>query len=437
MRVAAVVAVLVLSARPALAAGSVVRVGSKSFTESYVLAEIAAQVIEATGEGTADRRLGLGGTGITYRAVAHGSIDVYPEYTGTISRAILKDASVESVGAIRAALARQGLTISDPLGFDNTYALAVRDDLARRLDLRRISDLRRHPELTGAFSSGFLERDDGWPGLRRHYRLDLAGVRAIEHALAYQALATGRVDVIDIFSTDGRLTRPGLVVLEDDERFFPAYSAVLLARIDLAERSPRAWRAVQDAMVARLDGGTMARLNAMADLDGRSVRQVAAAFLGRTVTDADERLRLARELMALTLEHLGLVAAAVAAAGLVALPLGVLAARSAVLGQLELMSVGVLQTIPALALLCFIIRSWASARCRRWWRCSCTRSCRSCAAPIRARGGRPPTTRDRRRAGPRGLAPAGAVGIYRRLGLGSRTALTRWVLEHGLAAEDT
>jgi osmoprotectant transport system permease protein len=339
----------------ATAHADVVRVGSKSFTESYVVAEIAAQVLEAAGAGPVERRVGLGGTGIAYRAVAHGSVDFYPEYTGTISRAILKDPAVESVEAIRAALQSRGLTISAPLGFENTYALAVRADLAQRLGLERISDLARHPELTGAFTSGFLEREDGWPGLRRHYGLTLASVRAIEHALAYQALASATVDVIDIFSTDGRLTRGGVVVLRDDRRFFPAYAAVLLARREFVERAPEAWAALERALVGRLDTPAMTRLNALADLDGRSARQVAARFLGREVTDAEERARLLRELGTLTLEHLGLVAAAVTLAVLVGLPLGIVAARSAVLGQAELMAVGVLQTIPALALLCFMI----------------------------------------------------------------------------------
>jgi osmoprotectant transport system permease protein len=227
--------------------------------------------------------------------------------------------------------------------------------VAERLGLERISDLTRHPELTAAFTSGFLERDDGWPGLRQHYGLTLAGVRAIEHSLAYQALASGSVDVIDVFSTDGRLTRPGIVVLRDDRRFFPAYAAVLLVRRDFVDRHPGAWAALEQALVGRIDGAIMTRLNALADLEGRSARQVAARFLGREVTDAEERARLARELGTLSLEHLGLVAAAVALAALVGLPLGVLAARSALLGQAELMAVGVLQTIPALALLCFMI----------------------------------------------------------------------------------
>jgi osmoprotectant transport system permease protein len=348
------VALVVAAALPVDAA-SVVRVGSKSFTESYVVAEIAAQVLETAGQAQVERRVGLGGTGIAYRAVAHGSVDVYPEYTGTISRAILKDPSVDSVETIREALRPLGLTISGPLGFENTYALAVRADVAQRLGLERISDLARHPELTGAFTSGFLERDDGWSGLRRHYGLALDSVRTIEHALAYQALASGTVDVIDVFSTDGRLTRAGVAVLRDDRRFFPTYAAVLLARTDFVERHPRAWAALEQALVGRIDGATMTRLNAGADLEGQSARQVAARFLGREVTDDQERARLVRELGTLTWQHLGLVVAAVALAVLAGVPLGILAVRSATVGQAELMAVGVLQTIPALALLCFMI----------------------------------------------------------------------------------
>ncbi len=353
-RLAGALALLLSVAAPGGAADSV-RIGSKSFTESYLLAEIAAQVIERTGEAPVERRLGLGGTGITFRAVLHGSIDLYPEYTGTLSRAILKDPSIESVEAIRAALRPQGLTISDPLGFDNTYALGVREEAAGRLGLRRISDLRRHPALTAAFSSGFLERDDGWSGLRRHYGLALADVRAIEHVLAYQALTSGTVDVIDIFSTDGRLTRPGIVVLQDDRRFFPDYSAVLLARLDFTARHPRAWAALRRAMVGRIDNRTMAGLNAQADLEGRTVPQAAASFLGREPAALEEGAVLVRELASLTLDHLMLVAVAVAAATVVGLPLGILAVRSVPLGQIELMTVGMLQTVPALALLCFMI----------------------------------------------------------------------------------
>jgi osmoprotectant transport system permease protein len=332
----------------------VVRVGSKSFTESYLLAEIAAQVIEATGEAAVERKVGLGGTGITYRALEHGDIDLYPEYSGTLAAAVLKDPALRTLADLRAPLAARGLVASEPLGFANTYALAVRRDVARRLGLQTLGDLRAHPELTAAFSSGFLERADGWPGLRRAYDLTLADVRVVEHALAYGALTSGKADVIDVFSTDGQLTRLDVSVLKDDRKFFPDYAAVLLARRELPERLPRTWARLQETLGGRLDDRAMATLNARVDLDGRSFAAVAAEFLG-THAAGDGRTALARELARLTLDHAALVLVSVLVATAIGVPLGILAARAPRLGQVELLAVGVLQTIPALALLCFMI----------------------------------------------------------------------------------
>jgi osmoprotectant transport system permease protein len=333
---------------------TVVRVGSKSFTESYVLAEIVSQVVEQAGEARVERRFGLGGTGIVHGALVSGEIDVYPEYTGTISRAILKDPTVVTLQAMRERLRPLGLVVSDPLGFGNTYALAVTRATASRLGLATISDLRRHPGLTAAFDPGFLERDDGWPGLRRRYGLDLGDVRIMEHALTYGALTSGKVNVIDVFSTDGRLARDDLVLLADDQHFFPDYAAVLLARRSLAEGLPGTWTALQRRLVGRVDNATMVRLNAMADLDGRSFAEVAATFLGGPQPGRRGRAPGA-QLARLTMEHLTLVGVSLAAAVAVGVPLGILAARRRLLGQLELMGVGVLQTVPALALLSFMI----------------------------------------------------------------------------------
>lgn len=329
----------------------IIRVGSKSFTESYIVAEIVAQIIDATGEARAERRLGLGGTGILYTALAAGDIDVYPEYTGTIGQAILKDPSATSVEVLRERLKPLGLTLGAALGFDNTYALALRRDSAQRLAVRTISDLARHPGLTAAFDPGFLEREDGWPGLRRHYGLRLADVRIMEHALTYAALASGRVDVIDVFSTDGQLERLDLTLLVDDRRFFPDYKAVLLARQSMAERHPRTWTALEQRLAGRLDTAAMSGLNALVDLERRPFADAAAAFLQQAgpARGAD------RQLVRLTLEHLWLVTVALTVAALVGLPLGILAARRRRLAQLELMGVSVLQTIPGLALLAFMI----------------------------------------------------------------------------------
>jgi osmoprotectant transport system permease protein len=328
-----------------------IRVGSKSFTESYILAEIVAQIIDATGEARAERRLGLGGTGIVYAALEHGDIDVYPEYTGTIAQAILKESPATSIDTLRARLLPRGLTLSAPLGFDNTYALALRRDTAERLGVRTISDLARHPRLTAAFDPGFLEREDGWPGLRRHYGLRLADVRIMEHALTYAALASGRVDVIDVFSTDGQLGRFDLALLVDDRRFFPDYTAVLLGRRAMAERFPRTWAALEQRLAGRIDNAAMVRLNASADLERRTFADAAAGFLGRAgpVRTTD------RDLGKLTLEHLALVGVSLTVAVLVGLPIGIVAARRRRLAQVELMGVSVLQTIPGLALLAFMI----------------------------------------------------------------------------------
>ena len=342
------------------AADGVIRVGSKSFTESYILAEVVAQLIEQVGEARAERRVGLGGTGVTQRAIESGAIDLYPEYTGTLAHVILKDPSLRSVEAIRARLVPRGLTIGDSLGFANTYALAVREDRGARLGLRTIGDLARHPELRAAFSSGFLEREDGWPGLRAHYGLALHRVGVMEHALTYRAIASGDVDVMDVFSTDGQLERLRLRLLEDDRGFFPDYSAVLLARREMVERFPRTWARLREALEGRIDGRRMARLNAMADLDGKSIGEAAAAFLGSgggsiPSAGAPGRSALVAELSALTLDHLLLVLISVGAAIVLGIPMGIVAARYRRAGQLELSVIAMLQTVPALALLMFMI----------------------------------------------------------------------------------
>src|SRR5262249_5270332 len=216
------------------------------------------------------------------------------------------------VDGTRRARGTRGLVISDPIGFDNTYALAVRREEAARLGLRTIGDLAAHPELAAAFTSGFLEREDGWPGLRVRYDLRLKDVRVVEHALAYRAIANGETDVIDVFSTDGQLERLKLQILEDDRGFFPDYSAVLLAGRSFVERFPRTWRALQEVLVGRVDGAAMSALNALADLDGQSVPAVAARFLGED-TDAAGSWALWSEIARLTLEHIHLVLVALTA----------------------------------------------------------------------------------------------------------------------------
>ena len=340
---------------PMAAAKPVVRVGSKSFTENFLLGEMIAQIIEETGEADVERKMGLGGSAMAYRAVSGGDIDIYPEYTGTLSQALLEDPTADSVVAIRRRLQSTGLTISDSLGFDNTYAIAVRQEMARRLGLRKISDLKRHPELRAAFSPGYIDRADGWPGLKLRYGLEFIDVRVIEHVLSYEAMSSGEVDIIDIFSTDGKIDVFDLWILDDDLEFFPDYQAVMLVRRSFIERFPGTWQRLTQLLVDRIDDRQMVRLNAMVDLEGRSIRDVSGLFLGHEMPSNRRSVAVWQEIFQLTLEHMYLVFVSLGLAVVVGLPLGLIAARLRLLAQIGLMSVGVLQTIPALALLCFMI----------------------------------------------------------------------------------
>jgi osmoprotectant transport system permease protein len=177
----------------------------------------------------------------------------------------------------------------------------------------------------------------------------------MEHALTYRAIASGEVDVMDVFSTDGQLERLRLRILRDDRGFFPDYWAVLVARKDLFEKYPRTWARLREALEGRLDERRMQQLNAMADLDGKSVPEVAAAFLGTERSAAASQRGLGRELYALTFDHLLLVLVSVAVAVVLGVPLGIAATRFRKAGQIELGTIGMLQTIPALALLVFMI----------------------------------------------------------------------------------
>jgi osmoprotectant transport system permease protein len=225
----------------------VLHVGSKRFTESYILGEILRETAVRAGE-KAEHRAGLGNTGILVSALKAGSIDVYPEYTGTIAREILKLEGNPSIGELDRRLAPAGFGVGVPLGFNNTYALAMRADQATKLGIRTLSDLARHPALRLGLSQEFIGRADGWPGLKRAYGLPHPTPSGLDHGLAYEAIAAGRIDVMDIYSTDAKIERFGLRVLEDDRGFFPKYDAVLLYRRDLPDRLPaacgrsRGWR---------------------------------------------------------------------------------------------------------------------------------------------------------------------------------------------------
>jgi osmoprotectant transport system permease protein len=332
------------------------KVGSKRFTESYVLGELLAQQAQRGGA-RAELRQGLGNTAILREALASGAIDVYPEYTGTISREILKTGEDLDLAALNARLAPLGLAASIPLGFSNSYAIGVAKDVAEKRGIRSIADLARHPDLRFGFSHEFLGRRDGWPGLKAAYALPQASPRGIDHGIAYEALAAREVDAIDLYSTDAKIARYGVVVLEDERKFFPRYDAVLLHRLDAPVKHPAAFAALAK-LQGRIDTQAMIRLNGRAELDKVSFTAAAAEFFApderatrRSLWDAI----FAPDFPRLLAEHAGLVFGSLAAAILAGIPLGVAAAKVKWLAQPVLVTTGLVQTIPSLALLAFLI----------------------------------------------------------------------------------
>ncbi len=364
------------------------RIGSKRFTESYILAQVLAQT--ARPHAAVEVLQGLGNTAIVYEALRAGSIDLYPEYSGTIDQEILKNAGQSSLQAMREQLRPLGLGVDIALGFNNGYALAMRADVAERLGIRTLSDLAHHPDLRLGLSNEFLGRSDGWKGLARRYALPQRP-RGLDHGLAYDALVDGQVDAIDIYTTDARIEHLGLRVLRDDAGYFPRYDALVLYRLDVPQRFPQAWAALRK-LGGGIDEASMIRMNARAELQGVAFDAIAREHLAGgaggaasaqagaagdtagagagTAAGASASANAAvgaragfwaklfgPDLVRLTLQHLGLVAASVALAVLVGVPAATLAAphpglRAGVLG-----ASGLLQTVPSLAMLAILI-SW-------------------------------------------------------------------------------
>ena len=315
-----------------LALLAVVQVGSKVFTESVIVAEMTAQLARSSGVEAVHRRE-LGGSRVLWDALLAGEIDTYPEYTGTLTQELLPG----SDSGLRQRALERGVVMSRSLGFSDSYAIGMKRVVAERLKIRTIEDLARHPELKLGFSNEFMDRKDGWPALRRAYGLPQRNVRGLDHDLAYRALADGAVDATDIYTTDAEIAAYDLTVLEDVRHFFPEYEAVLLWRKDLPEAAATALRRLEGRISAR----DMIEMNARVKLRHESEARVAADFL----------LRIG----ARTIEHLQLVGLSLAAALIVAVPLGIVAARRPRAGQVLLGVVGLVQTIPSLALLVFMI----------------------------------------------------------------------------------
>jgi osmoprotectant transport system permease protein len=358
-RLAVVLILFAVGAAPVPNARPKVRTGSKAFTESVILGEMLTLLAQASGA-DAEHRHSLSGTQVAWRALVTGEIDGYVDYAGTIRKEILTGQDLPTLESLRRALAERGIRLSQSLGFNNTYAIGMRKDVADRLGSRKISDLRDHPALNLGFTSEFLDRADGWPGLRAAYGLPQTNVRGMEHALAYTSLQSGSIDATDLYSTDAKIKAYDLAILADDRHYFPNYDAVVLYRADLEERAPAvvaAWRKLE----GRVSETAMQEMNWRAELEKMPERRVAADFLGKIgllrpeETNEVQVESMPRRLLHLAWQHVALVALSLGAAILVALPLGILAANRATVGQVVLAVAGILQTIPSIALLAFMI----------------------------------------------------------------------------------
>jgi len=356
-------------------------VASKPFGESYILCEMFAQLLESRGI-PVTRRPGLGATDVAFAALRRNSIDVYPEYTGTGLIAILHDSLPDSIArdpravydyVARVFPARYGVRWLPPLGFQNTYAIAIRRSTAERYHIRTISDLAREgSHLTAGFTPDFTGRSDGLPGLERVYGLHLRAVRPLAPAVKYQALASSAVDVVDGYSTDGLLARYDLVTLIDDRRFFPPYEAAALVSARLVSDDPAAI-ATLTLLSARITEARMRELNRQVEVDGKDVRSVAAGALEQlgllhgaaALPQSSNAVRQATfwsylwqrrgRIAALTLRHLFLVGVALIAAILVAIPLGLVLERASRAAEPVIRVLGAIQTVPSIAMLAFMI----------------------------------------------------------------------------------
>jgi osmoprotectant transport system permease protein len=347
---------MLLPATPTLArADQTLIVGSKKFTESVILGEMLRHLSTQAGH-PAEHREQLGGSRILWNALIQGDIDAYPDYTGTLLQETLVQDNLKNLAELEQALLTRGLKMTSSLGFNNTYAIGISRELAEKLELHSISDLKHHPDLVMGYGHEFMDRADGWPGLRQRYRLPHKNVRGLDHDLAYRGIDTGTIDVMDMYATDAEIDYYNLVALRDDLNYFPDYNAVILYRADLEQRAPEVVAAFK-TLGGRIDAGTMSQLNAQVKNHGNSETAVAAGFLNRTF---EKQITYQAEstwsgFWQHTGEHLWLVAISLSAAIVIAIPLGILAARREKLAHIVLGITGIIQTIPSLALFVFMI----------------------------------------------------------------------------------
>jgi osmoprotectant transport system permease protein len=323
-------------------------IGSKKFTESYVLAEIAKRALEKTGV-PVEHRQGMGGTIILWQALESDQIAAYPEYTGTIAEEILKSRTA-TLNEMRERLAKSGVGMTAELGFNNTYALVMRRDIAEQKQIRTISDLRNHPELKFGLTHEFLDRQDGWRPLVEKYRLPTQNVVGIDHGLGYGALRNGSIDVKDAYSTDAKIGEYRLVTLEDDLQFFPQYKAVILYRLALPSDVIAVFRSLEGS----IDEKRMIDLNAAAE-KLKNYAQAADLYFAEPSSSGIIEESFPHKLWRWTSRHLQLAGLSLLLSILVGIPLGIAASRGGFIGQVILGITSAVQTIPSLALLALLV----------------------------------------------------------------------------------
>lgn len=334
---------------------SEIKIGSKKFTENIIIGEIAAQLARLKNSNVIFLRQ-VGGTRVVWNALLKGDIDIYPEYTGTIKEEILAGKSINSNEELVSALNKMKIKMSKPLGFNNTYALGIKKSLAGKLNIEKISDLKKYPGLKFGFSSEFMNRQDGWPGLRDKYNLPQENVTGLDHDLAYRGLDNGAIDLTDLYSTDAEIKYYNLKILEDDLNYFPEYKAVFLYRSDLEMKAPAALASILK-LENSIPESTMIKMNADVKINGKSESETASNFIEEkfSLKTTYEKKSFWDRLIFYTKEHLFLVLISLAAAILVSIPLGIIAFQNQKIANLILGITGIIQTIPSLALLVFMI----------------------------------------------------------------------------------
>ena len=332
-----------------------VNIGSKKFTESVILGEMAYHLINNKGV-TVTHKAELGGTQILFKALVQGELDIYPEYTGTIVQELFSEEIFKNEDEVRDKLESLGILMSEPIGFNNTYIIGMKKAKSEKLGINKVSDLKYFPELKFGFSNEFMDRGDGWPSLQRKYNLPQRDVRGIDHDIGYRGLENGLIDVIDLYATDAEIDYYNLKSLKDDLNHFPEYHAVFLYRSDLVTRNPELVK-----RLLRLEGmiseSAMIKLNADVKLAGKSEGEVASQFLETelNIKTHFNEMTITDKLVRNTYEHLFLVVISLSAAIIIAIPLGIVTYKIPKFGQLLLGIIGVIQTIPSLALIVFMI----------------------------------------------------------------------------------